>query len=96
MIIYEAGPCCAGQGCECGSAPDAGLQHLIEKLKQAGTEIVRCRITEQPGEFLRNKEVAALMRDYRDNALPVTVFNGRVILYGRYPSEEELRKVLPV
>jgi hypothetical protein len=95
IIIYESAMCCSSG--LCGPSPDQGLldvQNVLEEIKKMGSEVERYSITLNPKKFRENPQVIKLIQEQQLKALPITTFNGDVVKSGRYPTLEELKKLL--
>ena len=94
--IYEPSLCCPTG--VCGPAPDpelAALQDTVLKLKKEGVEVERIAINQQPQRFMSNPVVAEYLRKEGNEALPITMIDGRLFVKGRYPEYDELKNAKP-
>ncbi len=77
----------------CGPAVDPVLPRFaadLEALKQAGHQVERFNLAQQPQAFLQNPEIHALISTRGTDVLPVVVIDGRIVSQGLYPSRELL------
>jgi hypothetical protein len=92
-------PMCCPTGV-CGPAVDPKLlaiQETILKLQAVGVTVKRYMLTSHPADFMRQPEVAALLRTPEGiKSLPVTVVNGKVLSKGAYPSAAEIAVAIEV
>ncbi len=92
-------PLCCPTGL-CGPVIDPALLDISEALLRLGKElsgqvqIDRYLLSQQPGRFMQNPDVARLLKERGVGVLPVTVVNGRVLKTEAYPSYDELRAAL--
>lgn len=89
-------PMCCSTGV-CGPSVDEKLIKLSEdiaKMKEAGVEIERYMISQQPMKFRDNEEVYKLVRENGKVVLPITTINGKVFKTKEYPTYEEMQKQL--
>jgi hypothetical protein len=94
--IYDPPMCCSTGVCGPSVDPKLiGIQDAVSQLQADGVTVQRYQVTTHPAAFLKNAEVAALMRTTEGlKSLPVTMVNGTVIRKGEYPSLIELREAL--
>ena len=80
-------------GC-CGPTRDPEVEALKEtmiKLKKEGINVEKISLNVQPQRFLRNSVITEILNSEGQQALPVTLVDGNILLKGRYPSYEELK-----
>jgi len=85
-------PLCCPTGV-CGPSVDPELTRIsadLNWLAQQGVVVERFNLAHQPQAFLANAEVAALLREAGDGALPLVLCQGEIVATGRYPSREVL------
>lgn len=97
LEFFEMTMCCSTG--ICGPSVDERLiklQENIEYLKKTyeGLEIERYQPQTHSMKFMTNREVFALMKEKRKEALPITVFDKKLIKQGEYPTLEELEKAI--
>jgi hypothetical protein len=56
--------------------------------------VARHNLSSEPDAFVANPKVTGLMRAFGEDALPVLVVDGDIVLHGRYPSRDELAGLL--
>lgn len=92
--IFDPPMCCSGG--MCGPDIDPKLLDIAEailKLKDQHADevqVARYVLSQQPAEFMRNKEVMEIIRRRGVSNLPITCINGMIWKRGEYPSLEEL------
>ena len=96
MIIYEPAMCCSTGLCGVGVDPELlRISTVLASLKKNGIEVERYNLTNAPQEFIKNVEVNQLISKGVD-ILPVVVFDGKVVITKRYPTNDELISMLNV
>ena len=91
VVIYDPAMCCATGAC--GPAPDPALLVIARDLRwlqSHGATVRRHGLSQEPAEFVKEPKVTGLMQAFGDAALPATLVNGDVVVYGRYPSRDEI------
>jgi len=94
--IYEPALCCSTG--VCGPEPDKtliDLQNTLNLLKKAGFEVKRFAINQAPLAFTSNPVVKQFITTEGPAKLPITMFNGKIIIKESYPTVDELTKFLP-
>lgn len=97
MFIYEPAMCC--ETGLCGVGVDSELLRIstvVGALKKNGIEIKRYNLSNAPQEFVKNKEVNTLMMNEGVEILPITVFDGKIIKTGKYPTNDEIATTLGI
>lgn len=97
MQIFEPAMCCSTGLCGVGVDPELlRISTVLNTLKNNGVEVDRFNLTNAPGEFVTNKTVNAYLNENGVDGLPVIVVDNEIVITGRYPSNEELAKLLNV
>lgn len=89
--IFDPALCCSSG--VCGQDVDAHLVQAaadIDWAKGLGAQIERFNLAQQPLVFAQNEAVRGFLERSGQDALPVTVLDGQVVLAGRYPSRQQL------
>jgi Arsenical resistance operon protein ArsD len=95
MSIYEPAMCCSTGLCGVGVDSELlRISTIINTLKKNGVEVERYNLSNAPQEFISNSEVNEFINKYGADKLPVTVLDGKIVVIGRYPTNEELKKFL--
>jgi hypothetical protein len=92
IYIYDPPMCCSTG--VCGPDPDSTLinfQNTIDKLKKEGIEVERYVITQSPEKFKENSQVIELIQKDQLKVLPITFYDGKVLLKGIYPTYEQCK-----
>jgi hypothetical protein len=95
--LYEPAMCC--QTGVCGPSVDQRLIDVREDLRWAegqGAPVSRHNLSSDPDAFVANPKVTGLMAAFGEAALPVLLVDGDVAVHGRYPSRDELARLLGV
>lgn len=85
-------PLCCSSGV-CGQDVDAKLVQAaadIDWAKGLGAHIERLNLAQQPMAFAQNEAVRGVLERSGQEALPITVLDGQVVLAGKYPSRQQL------
>ncbi|MBZ9636979.1 arsenite efflux transporter metallochaperone ArsD [Clostridium sp. FP1] len=97
MQIFEAAMCCSTGLCGVGVDPELlRVSTVLNGLKKNGVEVQRFNLSSSPQEFVDNKVVNKFINEKGIDDLPVTILDGEIVLVGRYPTNEELMKLLDV
>ena len=97
MYIYEPAMCCSTGLCGVGVDPELlRISTVLNTLKKNGIEVKRFNLTNSPQEFVNNIQVNEFINKKGIEELPVTVLDGEIVITGRYPTNEELVKLLNV
>ena len=91
--IFDPALCC-NTGV-CGVDVDQQLVSFaadVDWAKKNGAQIERFNLAQQPLVFARNAIVSAFLERSGDEALPLILVDGEVVLAGRYPQRAELAR----
>ena len=91
VAIYDPAMCCATG--VCGPAVDPALLALtrdIRWLEKQAVTVQRYGLSQEPQAFVQEAKVTGLMQAFGDKALPATLVNGEVLMFGRYPTRDEI------
>jgi len=91
ISVYDPAMCCSTG--LCGASVDQRLLQVARDLRRfeaEGVKVERFNLAQQPDVFVQNARIAGLMQAFGDKALPVTMINGDIFVYGRYPSRDEV------
>lgn len=95
--IYEPVMCC-NTGVS-GVGIDSELMRMSKLMKiflKEGIDVKRLDLSKTPQEFMKNTEVMGLIQEKKTDILPITVIEDKVVLMGRYPTNEEFAKFLEI
>jgi hypothetical protein len=93
--IFDPALCCSSG--VCGQELDAGLVQAaadIDWARRQGAQVERFNLAQQPMAFAKNDVVRGFLERSGQEALPITVLDGQVVLAGRYPSRPQLSQWL--
>jgi hypothetical protein len=97
MQIFEPAMCCSTGLCGVGVDPELlRISTVLNSLSKNGVEVVRFNLSNSPMEFVNNKEINQLISGDGVKNLPATVMDGKIVMTGKYPTNEELSKLLEV
>lgn len=91
--IFDPALCCSSG--VCGTDVD---QHLVtfsadaDWARQNGARLERFNLAQQPMAFAENVQVKSFLERAGQEALPLTLVDGQVVLAGRYPSRADLAR----
>ena len=91
MQIFEPALCC--ETGICGASVDPELLRIttvIDRLKKNGVTIKRFNLNNAPIEFVTNQTVNTYVNQKGVEALPVVLVDGKIVIEGRYPTNEEI------
>ncbi len=97
LQIFEPAMCCPTG--VCGPSVDQDLLRittLMNHLENAGVEVGRFNLTNDPMVFIENKMINKIITEEGVTALPVIVANGQILAKGTYPSTESICTSLSV
>ncbi|HCA85999.1 MAG TPA: arsenical resistance operon transcriptional repressor ArsD [Streptomyces sp.] len=89
--VYDPAMCCSTG--VCGPSVDPALTQFaadVEWLGTAGIEVNRFGLSTEPGKFVEDTQVKALLQEKGDDALPAVLVGGVLRCSGRYPTRVEL------
>lgn len=93
LQVFDPALCCSTG--VCGVEVDQRLVTFaadVEWARQAGAQIERFNLSQQPLAFADNALVKGLLERTGQAALPVTLVDGQLALAGRYPSRDDLAR----
>ena len=65
-------------------------------LNKKGFNVVRHNLSQEPQAFVQNQLISELLKTKGSKALPITLFDGKVVKSGSYPSRKELAEWLKI
>lgn len=95
LQVFDPALCCSTG--VCGVEVDQALVSFaadVDWARQAGAQIERFNLAQQPLAFADNATVKAFLTRAGEEALPLVLLDGEVVLVGRYPSRAELTRWL--
>lgn len=91
--IFDPALCCSSG--VCGTDVDQSLVNFsadADWARQNGAALERFNLAQQPMAFAENAPVKAFLERAGQEALPLTLVDGQVVLAGRYPSRADLAR----
>lgn len=91
--IYDPAMCCSSG--VCGAEVDQQLVNFsadADWAKQQGVTIERFNLAQQPMQFANNQVVRSFLERSGEEALPLVLVDGEIVLAGRYPNRTELAR----
>lgn len=93
--IFEPAMCCSTGLCGVSVDPELlRISTVANTLKQQNITLDRFNLSSAPLEFVNNTVVNAFINDKGADGLPVTLVDGKLVLSGRYPTNDELTQWL--
>lgn len=95
MQIFEPAMCCSTG--LCGIGVDSELLRIstvLNTLKQNKIYVDRFNLNNAPMEFVTNEVVNNFINVNSPDKLPIVVLDGKIIISGRYPTNEEFISLL--
>lgn len=93
--VFDPAMCCSTG--VCGPDVDPKLVQFaadLDWLKSEGVIVQRSNLSQNPGAFVENELVNAVLNDKGEAGLPLVLINGKVMVTGRYPDRKELAGLL--
>lgn len=95
--IFEPALCCETGVCGVGVDPELlRISAIINSLKAKNIPIERFNLNVAPMEFITNRIVNDFLNKNGADSLPVVLLDGKIILNGRYPTNDEFVSLLGV
>lgn len=95
MKIFEPAMCCETGLCGVGVDPELlRISTVLNTLKSKGVVVSRYNLSNAPMEFINNKVINAYINAHGPKRLPVTTVDDKIIITGRYPTNEEFINLL--
>ena len=95
LQVFDPALCCSTG--VCGAEVDQALVSFsadVDWAKQNGAQIERFNLAQQPMIFAENTTVKGFLGRSGQEALPLILLDGNVVLSGHYPSRDELTEWL--
>ena len=95
MSIYEPALCCETGLCGVNVDPELlRITTVLDNLKNKGIIIERYNLNSTPMEFVKNNTVNQYVNEKGVEGLPVTLVDGKIVITGRYPANDEILNLL--
>ena len=95
ITLYEPPMCCSTG--VCGPEVDPILPRIagmLSQIKNAGVEVERNNLAQQPMAFAQNAEVRAILDKEGTEALPLIYVDEECVFKGRYPESTEAAELI--
>lgn len=93
--LFEPAMCCSTGVCGVSVDPELiRMSTILNTLKNKGIEIDRFNLSSAPQEFITNKIINKIINEQGVDVLPVTILDGEIVVTGKYPTNEEIAKML--
>jgi len=97
MQIFEPAMCCSTGLCGVGVDQELlRISTVLNTLDKNGVKVERFNLSSAPQEFVTNVVVNSLIMEKGVDELPVTILDGKIVIAGRYPQNEEFVKLLDI
>src|SRR5512135_3684339 len=93
LRVFDPAMCCSTG--VCGPSVDPVLARFVadlDWLKRQGVEVERYNLAQQPAAFASNLIIAAALRGFGTNCLPLILVDGQIVSRGSYPKRDELAR----
>ncbi len=93
--IFDPALCCSSG--VCGADVDQALVDFSADMawaKAQGVQVERFNLAQQPMQFARRHVVTAALERGGQEALPICLLDGQLMMSGRYPTRGELQQWL--
>ena len=95
--IFEPAMCCSTGLCGVGVDPELlRISTVLNALKNHGIIVDRFNLNSAPMEFVNNKTVNKFISAKGVAGLPITLVDVEIVISGRYPTNEEMIKILNI
>lgn len=95
MKIFEPAMCCPTGLCGVGVDPELlRISTVLDTLKKRGINVERFNLSSAPREFITDQTINAYINTKGPEGLPAVVVDSKIVITGRYPTNEEFTKLL--
>ena len=95
MKIFEPALCCPTGICGVGVDPELlRISTVLETLKKHGASVDRFNLNSAPAEFIADQTINTYINEKGTDGLPAVMVDGKIVITGRYPTNEEFVKLL--
>lgn len=95
--IFEPAMCCSTGVCGASADPELlRIAAVTENLKKTGTYVARYNLSSDPKAFMQYEAVSNALYQNGEEALPITVMDGKIVKSGGYPTNEEFARFLGI
>lgn len=95
--IFEPAMCCDTGLCGVSVDPELlRISTVLNALKKNGVAVDRFNLSSAPMAFVNNKTINAFINEKGVEELPAVMIDEKIVITGRYPTNEELVSLLEV
>lgn len=95
MKIFERAMCCPTGLCGVGVDPELlRISTVLETLKKSGATVERFNLSNAPAEFITDPIINTYINAKGPEGLPAVMVDGKIVIEGRYPTNEEFTALL--
>lgn len=95
MKIFEPAMCCPTGLCGVSIDPELlRVSTVLNTLKNKGIVVDRYNLSSTPMEFVNNQTINRYINAHGPEGLPIVTVNDKMVVTGRYPTNEEFTKLL--
>jgi hypothetical protein len=95
MKIFEPAMCCSTGLCGVGVDPELlRISTVLDTLKKNGVAVDRFNLNSAPAEFITDPVINAYINAKGPEGLPAVMVDGKIVIEGRYPTNEEFVQLL--
>lgn len=95
MQIFEPAMCCSTGLCGVGIDPELlRISTVLNTLKHKGIVVERFNLNNAPAAFISSKVINEYINTKGTEGLPAITLDGKIVITGRYPSNEEFSDLL--
>ena len=95
MKIFEPAMCCSTGLCGVGVDPELlRISTVLDTLKKHGVSVDRFNLNSAPAEFITDQTINTYINAKGTEGLPAVMVDGKIVITGRYPTNEEFTKLL--
>lgn len=97
LQVFEPALCCPTGICGVNVDPELlRMSSVVNALKQNGIALERFNLKSNPDAFVKNETVSAFLNEHGVSKLPIAVLDDKIVVEGRYPTNEEIASFLEV
>ena len=97
MQIFEPAMCCDTGLCGVSVDPELlRISTVLNALKKNGVAVDRFNLSGAPMAFVNNKTINDFINEKGVEELPAVMIDEKIVMTGRYPTNEELVSLLEV
>ncbi|MBO2537214.1 arsenite efflux transporter metallochaperone ArsD [Rummeliibacillus suwonensis] len=91
--IFDPAMCCSSGVCGPSIDPELlRISFVSKNLAKVNYPIERFNLSTEPQQFINNEQVQALLNEKGPDVLPIVLVDGKLVLTGKYPSNQELEE----